>query len=107
MKKLIILLFFISVTHAEIPKACQLVDDTSETLMQLRQSGLSLDDVNLNPEALSEEEVRLLEAMIDDAKRVPVYQIALTRQKAINEFKQNWLEHCLFSQNEQTKDVRQ
>lgn len=97
MKKLGILLLFVSAVHAEIPKECQLVDDTSETLMQLRQSGLSLDDIDLNPEALSEQEAQLLKAMIADAKLVPVYKIPLTRQKAIEDFKEKWMQSCMSS----------
>ena len=78
MKRLSILLLCVSMAHAESAQTCELVDDTSEILMQLRQSALSLDDIDLNPEALSEQEVQLLKAMIADAKLVPIYQIPYT-----------------------------
>jgi len=95
MKKLFALLLIASSVQAEIPQECQLVDDTSETLMQLRQSGLSLNDIDLNPEALSEKEEQLLKAMIADAKNIPVYKIALTRQKAVDDFKAKWKQRCV------------
>ena len=94
MKRFSILLFLVSVAHAEVPNECQLVEETSTMLMQLRQSGLSLDDVDFNPEALSAKEQVLLKGMIDDAKDVPIYQIPLTRQKAIDDFKLKWQEVC-------------
>jgi len=43
---------------------------------------------------LSAKEQVLLKGMIDDAKSVPIYQIPLTRQKAINDFKLKWQEVC-------------
>ncbi|WP_309457177.1 hypothetical protein [Acinetobacter sp.] len=94
MKRFSILLFLVSVAHAEVPNECQLVEETSTMLMQLRQNGLSLDDVDFNPEALSAKEQALLKGMIDDAKDVPIYQIPLTRQKAIDDFKLKWQEVC-------------
>ncbi|WP_333665414.1 hypothetical protein [Acinetobacter guillouiae] len=94
MKRFSILLLLVSVAHAEAPKECQLLEQTSEMLMQLRQNGLSLDDVDFNPEALSAKEQVLLKGMIDDAKSVPIYQIPLTRQKAIDDFKIKWQEVC-------------
>ena len=103
MKRVGILLFVMSLTHAETPKECQLIDDTSETLIQLRQSGLSLDDIDLNPEALTEQEAGLLNAMIADAKGIPVYNIPLTRQKAIEDFKVKWQKLCLHEHDKSKK----
>ena len=103
MKRFGILLFVVSFAYAETPKECQLVDDTSETLIQLRQSGLSLDDIDLNPEALTDQEAHLLNAMIADAKRVPVYNIPLTRQKAIEDFKVKWQNMCLHEHGDVNK----
>ena len=95
MKRLSILLLCVSMAHAESAQTCELVDDTSEILMQLRQSALSLDDIDLNPEALSEQEVQLLKAMIADAKLVPIYQIPYTRQNAMEAFRAKWQQQCL------------
>lgn len=94
MKRLVILLLLVSSAHAELSKECQLVDDTSETVMQLRQSGLSLNDIDLNLEALSQQEVILLTAMIEDAKHVPIYRIPLSQQKAIEDFRVKWQQKC-------------
>ena len=101
-----ILFLLISFVHAETPKACQLVDDTAETLIQLRQSGLSLDDIDLNPEALTEQEAQLLKAMIEDAKRVPIYKIPLSRQKAIEDFKVKWQRNCLSENRDLKKESK-
>ena len=106
MKKLGLLLFFVSVAHADVPKVCQLMDDTSETVMQLRQSGLSLDDIDLNLDALSKQEAELLKAMIDDAKHVPVYKIKLSQQKAVEDFKVKWQQQCMSSDENMKQDAK-
>ncbi len=96
MRKIIYLLLLFSCSHvyAEKSSACELVDDTADMLMQFHQSGLSLDDIEINKEELNPQEVQLLNNLILDAKATPVYKTDLAKLKAIDDFKNKWLELC-------------
>ena len=103
MRKIIclILLLLLSSSHAYAEKssACELVDDTADMLMQFHQSGLSLDDIEINKEELNPQEVQLLNNLILDAKATPVYKTDLAKLKAIDDFKNKWLELCQIQLN--------
>lgn len=96
MRKIIYLLLLFSCSYvcAEKSSACELIDDTADMLMQFHQSGLSLDDIEINKEELNPQEVQLLNNLILDAKATPVYKTDLAKLKAIDDFKNKWLELC-------------
>ncbi|OTG95646.1 hypothetical protein [Acinetobacter sp. ANC 3832] len=96
MRKIIYLLLLFSCSYAcaEKSSACELIDDTADMLMQFHQSGLSLDDIEINKEELNPQEVQLLNNLILDAKATPVYKTDLAKLKEIDDFKNKWLELC-------------
>ena len=100
MKKLVWLCLLVAgVAHAKSEQSCQIVDETAETFIQLHQSGFSLDEIEIQPEALSAKEARLLKAMIEDAKDSPRVESGIARQKLIDDFKNKWLQRCHDSEN--------
>lgn len=74
--------------------ACSIVDDTAETLFQLRQSGFDLGDADINQAELTVHEAQLLTDMIEDIKQMPVYQLKLLKDQALQKFIQKWNKNC-------------
>jgi hypothetical protein len=73
---------------------CVIVDDTAETLMQIRQGGFDLGEAEINEEELNTFQVYILRGMIEDIKKMPIYQLQPTRDKAFKDLTIKWNKIC-------------
>lgn len=76
------------------PASCSIVQDTAETLFQLRQGGFDLGEADINQTELTAHEVLLLTDMIEDIKKMPVYQLKQLKDQALQNFIQKWNKTC-------------
>lgn len=79
---------------ANSTQECSIVDDTAETLMQIRQGGFDLGDAEINEDELSGKQIQILRGMIQDIKVMPIYAIQASKDKAFQDFKKKWTNTC-------------
>ncbi|KAF1025710.1 MAG: hypothetical protein GAK29_01774 [Acinetobacter bereziniae] len=84
-------------TYAIQVDECKIIEETADMIMQLRQGGIDLKSSIDLKEQLSELQNNLLQIMIVDAEAVPVYATDLGKQKAIDEFVEDWKRSCVES----------
>lgn len=97
MRKLCLYLALVLCTtvHADDSNECTIITDTAESLMQIKQGGFDLGEVEMNEEALSQQQAKILSLMIEDIKTVPIYKMEVMQQKALKVFEEKWMRLCL------------
>lgn len=73
---------------------CLIVDDISDTLLQFRQSGHDFQDIEVVTTNLSDFQIELVDGMIEDIQRMPIFQLVLLKDKVFENFKIKWNKRC-------------